>query len=136
MQATISPMTLSSPAWSYKLEANLKDICRSLRLRWGRWPYASRLTALVDYVISSEPSDSHFKAQMNANAADFDSQKQAIASIKAHYEWDDYVAKLNQYLKENPNDLEAWMELGEVYAEKSQYLRALFCYEEVIILFS
>jgi cytochrome c-type biogenesis protein CcmH/NrfG len=37
-------------------------------------------------------------------------------------------------LKENPNDSEAWMELGDVYTEKSQYLRALFCYEEVILL--
>lgn len=26
------------------------------------------------------------------------------------------------------------MELGDLYTEKSQYLRALFCYEEVIIL--
>lgn len=97
-------------------------------------PYASKLAALVDYVISSEPSDSHFRAQIKANAADFDSKKQAIASIKAQYEWDDYVAKLNEYLKENPNDTEAWMELGDVYAEKSQYLRALFCYEEVVLL--
>jgi cytochrome c-type biogenesis protein CcmH/NrfG len=26
------------------------------------------------------------------------------------------------------------MELGDLYAEKSQYLRAIFCYEEVVIL--
>jgi ER membrane protein complex subunit 2 len=44
------------------------------------------------------------------------------------------VAKLNEYLKENPNDPEAWLELGDLYTERSQYLRALFCYEEVIML--
>lgn len=29
--------------------------------------------------------------------------------------WDDYVKSLNEYLKENPNDPEAWLELGDFY---------------------
>lgn len=34
---------------------------------------------------------------------------------QATYEWDDYVESLNEYLKENPNDYEAWLELGDIY---------------------
>ena len=53
---------------------------------------------------------------------DFDSRKQSISTLKvffmitqATYEWDDYVESLNEYLKENPNDYEAWLELGDIY---------------------
>lgn len=35
--------------------------------------------------------------------------------MKVSYDWDDYVAGLNRYLEENPNDAEAWMELGDLY---------------------
>lgn len=29
--------------------------------------------------------------------------------MQVQYDWDDYVAGLNRYLEENPNDAEAWM---------------------------
>ena len=43
--------------------------------------------------------------------------------------YDEYVKQLNKYIEDNPADVEAWIELGEIYADKCQYLRSLFCYE-------
>ena len=46
----------------------------------------------------------------------------------------EYVKKINEFLEENPSDQEAWLELAQTYTEKGQYLRAVFCMEELIML--
>ena len=99
------------------------------------------MTAFIDFTLSTEPNSVHFDDLIMDDKTDFDSRKQSISTLKvfllitqATYEWDDYVESLNEYLKENPSDYEAWLELGDIYTEKSQYLRALFCYEEVVVL--
>lgn len=42
---------------------------------------------------------------------------------------------MNDYLYHNSSDGEAWMELADVYLENMSYNKALFCYEELLILF-
>lgn len=47
----------------------------------------------------------------------------------------DFIQQMNTYLELNPNDGEAWLQLGDLYLEHLNYNRALFCYEEVVVLF-
>lgn len=42
---------------------------------------------------------------------------------------------MNVYLEDNPNDGEAWLELADFYLETLNYSRALFCYEELVLLY-
>jgi len=42
------------------------------------------------------------------------------------------VTLLNKYLECHQEDFEAWSELGEIYLQKQNYSKALFCYEEVL----
>jgi len=100
----------------------------------GDVPAIKKLTTFIDFTLSNEPCSEYFDDLIVEDRTNYDSRKQALTAFKAAYEWDDYVAKLNEYLKENPNDAEAWLELGDLYTERGQYLRALFCLEEVVML--
>ena len=42
------------------------------------------------------------------------------------------IKVLNKYLESNQEDMEAWQELAEIYLEKQNYSKALFCYEEFL----
>lgn len=44
------------------------------------------------------------------------------------------MRSLNQYLSDFPQDVEAWMELADIYMETLNFHKAVFCYEEVILL--
>lgn len=112
----------------------MKGYLQKFKQALGEVPYIRKIAALIDFTTSSEPSSDHFGEAIVEDRTNYDSKKQSLTTHKVQYDWDDYVASLNKYLEENPNDVEAWMELGELYTEKSQYLRAIFCYEEVVIL--
>eukprot|EP00919_Chromeraceae_sp_WS-2016_P072751 GHVR01172006.1.p1 GENE.GHVR01172006.1~~GHVR01172006.1.p1 ORF type:complete len:134 (+),score=6.04 GHVR01172006.1:3101-3502(+) len=70
-----------------------------------------------------------------------DTRKRMITSAKVCY-WiikregriDEYVKKINNYLTDNPNDIEAWLEVGQIFIEKGHHLRALYCFEEIVVL--
>jgi cytochrome c-type biogenesis protein CcmH/NrfG len=44
------------------------------------------------------------------------------------------VERVNKYLAIEPLDEEAWIELAEIYTEKGHYMKAAFCYEELLVL--
>ena len=41
------------------------------------------------------------------------------------------INSLKEYLDLNPNDIDAWFNLGDVYYENSDYNKALECYKKV-----
>jgi len=68
------------------------------------------------------------------NALNQDARKRKIALLRANGEYAKAVDELNAYLEDNMLDKEAWLELGDIYLEKLQYQKALFCYEQLCIL--
>ena len=46
----------------------------------------------------------------------------------------EFIEHLNRYVENEPMDEEAWVELGELYCERSNFMKAAFCYEELLIL--
>lgn len=45
------------------------------------------------------------------------------------------IRVLNKYLETYPNDLEAWLELGEIYLARQDYEKAQYCFEELLTSF-
>jgi hypothetical protein len=45
------------------------------------------------------------------------------------------IASINEYLYDFINDTEAWAELGELYVREMDFVRATFCFEEVLLAF-
>eukprot|EP01017_Pseudomicrothorax_dubius_P046350 TRINITY_DN814_c0_g1_i5.p1 TRINITY_DN814_c0_g1~~TRINITY_DN814_c0_g1_i5.p1 ORF type:complete len:150 (+),score=10.84 TRINITY_DN814_c0_g1_i5:568-1017(+) len=46
----------------------------------------------------------------------------------------EYIEGLNNLLKDNMNDTETWLELGLVYLNNLSWSRALYSYEQVILI--
>lgn len=44
------------------------------------------------------------------------------------------MTELTKYLVSFPQDGEAWLEMADIYLEELNYKKALFCYEEVLML--
>lgn len=44
------------------------------------------------------------------------------------------ITLLNKYLEVNQQDIEAWLELTDIYLSKLNYSKAQFCYEEILTL--
>lgn len=96
--------------------SKLKGYLNKFRSALGDVPYIRKLTSFMDFTASSEPTADHFGEAIVEDRTNYDSRKQAMTShkvrnivMKVQYDWDDYVAALNRYLEENPNDPEAWM---------------------------
>ena len=59
-------------------------------------------------------------------------RKMRVACAKSEGDVRGAVAALTEYLEDFGADDEAWLELGKLYAERCEYEKALFCYEEVL----
>lgn len=44
------------------------------------------------------------------------------------------MERLNGFLEREPSDQEGWVELGLIYSQKGLFMKALFCFEELVIL--
>ena len=72
---------------------------------------------LGDYNSGDEQYELHLKEYLT----DFDARKRQVANFRNINDTKEYVENLNRYLKMNPNDAEAWMELGDLYLNKLEY---------------
>ena len=43
------------------------------------------------------------------------------------------IKEINIYLAVNPLDVEAWLELADIYLKDLNYKYALYCYEEILL---
>ena len=80
-------------------------------------------------------SAQNFSANLlSANLADKDSRKIVLASKKCDLTAQEYVSELNKYLEDFPEDIEGWMELADTYERKQQFEKAIYCYEEILLI--
>lgn len=68
------------------------------------------------------------------NLFDYESLKRRIAILRAEDNINQVITELNKYLEENCLDKEAWLELADIYMEHMNYEKALFCFEELLII--
>ncbi|KAJ1916838.1 tetratricopeptide repeat domain-containing protein [Tieghemiomyces parasiticus] len=71
---------------------------------------------------------------IEAEPTDMFASKRKIAIAKAQGQTSDAIVQLNKYLDIHANDLEAWLELADLYLRDSLHAQASFCLEEAIML--
>lgn len=62
-------------------------------------------------------------------------KKRIISCLKSQNKIKEYINELNDYLKTYQADHEAWLELCEAYLNEMEYSKAIFCLEELILLY-
>lgn len=90
---------------------------------------AMRLEALERYDEAIDVLDAII-AKEETNAAP---RKRKIAILKARGQKAEAIKELNDYLKGFMSDPEAWHELCNLYLSESEYSKAVFCMEEVLL---
>lgn len=90
---------------------------------------AMRLEALERYDEAMDVLDAII-AKEETNAA---ARKRKIAILKARGQKVEAIKELNEYLKRFMSDQEAWHELCNLYLSESEFSKALFCMEEVLL---
>ncbi|MFD0966540.1 heme lyase NrfEFG subunit NrfF [Seminibacterium arietis] len=71
-----------------------------------------------------------FELVQNAKSKFFD-DKQRFEQMKINNENDSYIIKLQNKLRENPNDDKKWFELAEVHMQNNEFDYALIAYKNV-----
>lgn len=60
-------------------------------------------------------------------------RKRNIAICIARGDRLEAIQQLNQYLETFVNDSEAWLQLSELFLQESDYAKAAFCFEELLL---
>lgn len=58
--------------------------------------------------------------------------KRLISLFRHNDMQNEAISMLNKYLEINQVDEEAWVELCDMYLARQNYLKAQFCYEEIL----
>lgn len=87
------------------------------------------------YKVGQEnKADSFVDELLGKNLNDRETKKVKIAYQKSKFNTKEYVDLLVSYLEENYDDSEAWLELAITYEKLLNFDRALYCYEEMLLL--
>jgi len=71
---------------------------------------------------------------LSENPLSIEVQKRKIALLRTDGEISQAIEELNKFLQANLCDREAWLELADMYLEKLNYQKALFCYEQICLI--
>ncbi|KAL4489890.1 hypothetical protein ABPG72_010789 [Tetrahymena utriculariae] len=118
----------------------IADKClKKLQVNFPDSPKISLMkVVLIEAAGRSDFFDTQVAENLSQNLLDYDTKKRLVAQqrySKTDGAYTNFVQKMNTYLEENPNDGEAWLELGDFYLENLNYPKALYCYEELILLY-
>jgi len=105
----------------------------------NQYPKSIRVKKL--YAMKFEATEQYEKAlqkyeeileedETNAHA-----KKRIISCLKSQNKIKEYINELNDYLKTYQADHEAWLELCEAYLNEMEFSKAIFCLEELILMY-
>ena len=85
-----------------------------------------------------EAMQNTFKAQeiyleiLEGTPQDFSTMKRLISLYRNSDLHNDAIAMLNKYLEINQVDEEAWLELCDMYLSRQNFVKAQYCFEELL----
>ncbi|KAF2733737.1 protein prenylyltransferase [Polyplosphaeria fusca] len=71
---------------------------------------------------------------LKQDPTNFGVRKRRVAVLKSLGRTSDAITALTMLVESSPTDLEAWAELGEMYAKVGEWARAIWCAEEVLLV--
>jgi len=107
----------------------------NLRAKFGNnTPKVQKMLATYLESTGDEKTDSTLDGLIAENPLNLEARKRKIAFLRGEGEKVQAIIELNKYLDENMVDKEAWLELADIYLENLDYPKALYCFEQVILL--
>ena len=68
------------------------------------------------------------------NPEDKQTVKRMVALYRDMQMHNEAIALLNKFIEANQGDTESWAELADIYLCRQNYAKAIFCYEELVML--
>ena len=103
--------------------------------KFGREDRVIKNHARILFKIGQESKAEGFVNELlNKNLNDREAKKLELAFKKTKLNSKEYVEALNAYLEENWDDADAWLELADTYEKKLNFDKAIYCYEEMLLL--
>ncbi|CAK4086263.1 unnamed protein product [Aphanomyces euteiches] len=116
-------------------EQDLVDKC--IEALKSKFPDSSRVQRLELMILEARgnfsQADAFYKDMLTKNPSNMLIMKRQVAIYKAQGKIDDAIAKLNALLKNFQTDAGSWIELAELYLAGGNYVKAAFCFEELIL---
>ena len=118
-----------------KLVSLSKEILNIFIQEFGRESKIIRMEAQLSEIENLSNAFTTYKKLISFNQEDRVSIKKFLAFIKPIYadNLKKYVELWNEYLKVYMDDFDAWYELSDVYLQNSNYNKAIYCLEEVLL---
>jgi tetratricopeptide (TPR) repeat protein len=114
----------AADGWLQPLEARFPESGRVRKLQ------GMRCEARGDYA----DADAIYLAVLGENPVNAAVAKRRVAVLTAQGKIPAAIEALNQYLGDFAGDVDAWVELASLHFRSSDYARAAFCYEELVIM--
>lgn len=124
----IAALTLKKTDWSrfflQMTRAKFPKAVKTMRML-AMWYEASgdliKAQSILIELIDQDPTDGQSLKRLVSLRRDMNNEGEAISA-------------LNKYLEMNQEDKESWLELANIYLSKQSYSKALYCYEELLVL--
>ena len=71
---------------------------------------------------------------LREDPTNFSIRKRRVAVLKSLARTSDAITALTVLLENSPTDHEAWAELGDLYAAQGDWVKAIYCLEEVLLV--
>jgi len=102
-----------------------------------KFPKSTRVTKLQAMRLESlgnyDDANYLYDRLLEADETNTVFRKRKIAILIAKGERHEAIRELNAYLTTFVNDTEAWLQLGELFMQESDFSRAAFCFEELLL---
>jgi tetratricopeptide (TPR) repeat protein len=128
--------------FNYALELKLLDESRRILLEFyqnfGKESKILRMESQLAELDDTQRANEFYKKLIISNQEDKVSVKKYIGLLKSsftlsHEDLKKLIEMWNEYLKIYMDDYEAWYELSDVYLLSSNYSKAVYCLEEVLL---
>jgi tetratricopeptide (TPR) repeat protein len=125
--------------FEYAIELNMPEVAKEIMKiflnEFGRFePKMIRMDAQIAEIEGKiDHAFTTYKKLISHNQEDRVSVKKFIGLVKPLIDIKKYIELWNEYLKVYQDDFDAWYELSDVYIQNSNYNKAIYCLEEVLL---
>jgi tetratricopeptide (TPR) repeat protein len=109
-----------------------------VQLLTAEFPGSSRVGRIKGMLLEAKGEFSNALALYNdilkKDVANVSIMKRKVCIHKAQQQWREVIEAINEIVRKFPSDVASWQELGELYLSLCDYLAAVHCFEELVLL--
>jgi tetratricopeptide (TPR) repeat protein len=109
-----------------------------VRLLSAEFPGSSRVGRIKGMLLEAKGEFSSaltlYNDILKKDVANVSIMKRKVCIHKAQQQWREVIEAINEIVRKFPSDVASWQELGELYLSFCDYLAAVHCFEELVLL--